>query len=128
MELSKLLNVVGFLQISTLYVNSREKMDDTIYEEIYNQGFDTNLIFMEWLKSNKKLDDSFILQIKSQNDSLNETQRLKWPNHYTLTKNMAEQTVSNYCNLNQMRFSIARLGIIGPFRNTLYILSRLNLS
>ncbi len=65
-QLAKTVNAKGFLHISTLYVNSREKNDATVFEKIYEQGFNGVNVFEKWLSNGHKLDDNYIKnEIKS---------------------------------------------------------------
>eukprot|EP01084_Bolivina_argentea_P269877 458783_1 len=114
-QLAKMVNAKGFLHISTLYVNSREKNESTVYERIYEQGFNGVDAFQKWLNGHK-LDNNYIQnEIKSKYNINDSTQFKQWPNHYTLTKNIAEQCVQYYCRNIGLRYSIARLGVIGPY-------------
>jgi len=114
LELAKKLNTKGFVHVSTLYVNSREGVEERVYEKIYDEGFDRLKLFDEWLANNQYLNDKDIFNIANQTDPNNTQQKKQWPNTYTLTKNIAEQVAMDYCSKNNIQLSIARLGLLAP--------------
>jgi len=111
----------SFIHISTLYVNSRERRDKHVLEQIYESGIDFVAEFEEWLRLKQRgqqFDESHIRRIQSITSPSDASQRAQWPNSYTFTKNMAENVVLHYCGDNgtepAIPCSIIRLGIVSP--------------
>eukprot|EP00487_Bulimina_marginata_P004053 TRINITY_DN19763_c0_g1_i1.p1 TRINITY_DN19763_c0_g1~~TRINITY_DN19763_c0_g1_i1.p1 ORF type:complete len:102 (-),score=2.25 TRINITY_DN19763_c0_g1_i1:10-315(-) len=83
---------------------------------MYDSGLDFVDIFKKWQGGNKKLEQSYITEIRSKTSKKDPLQRQEWPNSYTFTKNMAENVVKHYCSSSQFNItaSIIRLGIVSP--------------
>lgn len=87
-------------------------------ERIYDSGFDAVSIFHQWLNCNKKFTAKQVnILIKNKLPKNSSQMRKEWPNHYTLTKNIAEKVAIATCNEYEIPLSIARLGIVSPIRN-----------
>eukprot|EP01084_Bolivina_argentea_P060790 111077_1 len=104
-QVARKINAKSFIYISTLAVNSREKMDAVIEERIYENKINMTELFDAWL--NCDFSETEIKHIKSMGNRT-------WPNNYAFTKNMCENVVNHYCNLYNLSSSIIRMGIVSP--------------
>jgi len=108
LKLAQHCNAIGFLHVSTLYVNSRLESNSVIKEELCDLCVDGVAVFEEWQKCNEEFNPQRIVELTSGKD------KMAWPNTYTLTKNIGEQVLVDHCRQIEMPLCITRLGIVSP--------------